>query len=80
MALESSSVQQSQEIPGPSAGLGYRSDSVQLQSNRDTYGIDTGVSVAQSIASQESGAPNPFTGEALLVVAVFVIILVHGLG
>ena len=65
MALESSSVQQSQEIPGPSAGLGYRSDSVQLQSNRDT-----GVSVAQSIASQESGAPNPSTGEALLVVAV----------
>jgi len=64
MALESSSVQQSQEIPGPSAGLGY-SDSVQLQSNRDA-----GVSVAQSIASQESGAPNPSTGEALLVVAV----------
>ena len=43
---------------GPSAGLGY-SDSVQLQSNRDA-----GVSVAQSIASQES------TGEALLVAAV----------
>ena len=64
MAIESSSVQQSQEIPGPSADLGY-SSSAQLQSNKDA-----GITVAQSIMIQESGAPNPSTGEALLVVLV----------
>jgi len=64
MAIKSSSVQQSQEISGLSAGL-CCSDSTQLQSNRDA-----GVTVAQSIASQELGAPNLSTGEALLVVLV----------
>ena len=65
MAIESSSVQQSEEIHSPSADLGY-SSSAQLQSNKDA-----GVTVAQSIVSQESGAPDPSTGEALLVVLVY---------
>ena len=64
MAIESSSVQQIQEISGLSAGL-CCSDSTQLQFNRDA-----GVTVAQSIASQESVAPNLSTVEGLLVVLV----------